>query len=98
MNIEFHFGGSDVQFIAIANNRNSIGKMFNYCNTVTTDAGYISTFEIYIPFEAIGVKADVQSVSFTARGWFETGWCDLLNNSWDATHTVSKDGITEITK
>ena len=98
MNIEIHFGGSDTQFIAIANNKNSLGKMFTYCNSVANGTGYTSSFEIYIPFESIGVKADVQSVSFTARGWFETGWCDLLNNSWDATHTVSKDGITKITK
>lgn len=98
MNIEFHFGGSDTQFIAIAHNRNSLGNLFTYCNTVANGSGYTSSFEIYIPFEAIGAKNNVTSVDFTARGWFETGWCDLLNSSWAASHTVSADGITKITK
>ena len=96
MNIEFHFGGSDTQFIAIAHNRNSLGNLFTYCNTTANGSGYTSCFEIYIPFEAIGAKDNATSVDFTARGWFETGWCDLLNNSWAASHTVSADGITKI--
>ena len=96
MNIEFHFNGSGTQFIAIAHNRNSLGNIFNYCNTVSEGSGYVSTFEIFIPYEAIGVNGGVSSVKFTARGWFETGWCDLLNDSWNASHTVSVDGITKI--
>jgi hypothetical protein len=48
---------------------------------------------MFIPYEYVGVTAGVQSVEFTARGWFETGWCDLLNTTWDATHKVSVDGI-----
>ena len=93
MNIEFHFGGSGTQFIAIAHNRNSLGQLYTYCNTVPSGSGYTSTFEIFIPYEAIGVGADAQSLDFTARGWFETGWCDLLNTSWDATHRVTNNGI-----
>ena len=94
MNIEIHFNSSDTQFIAIANNVYSWGEFFTYCKTVPNGAGYISTFEIFVPYESIGVNAGVESVSFTARGWFETGWCDLLNNSWEATHKISANGIS----
>ena len=96
MNIEFHFNGSGTQFIAIAHNKNSLGQIFTYCNTVPTESGYTSTLEIFIPYEAIGVSGDVESLDFTARGWFETGWCDLLNNSWDATHKVTINGVSQI--
>lgn len=96
MNIEFHFNGSGTQFIAIAHNRNSLGQIFTYCNTVSEGSGYISTFEIFIPYEAIGAADGTESINFTARGWFETGWCDLLNTSWNATHTVTSDGISSI--
>ena len=95
MNIEFHFNGSGTQFIAISHNRNSLGQIFTYCNTVSEGAGYVSTFEIFIPYEAIGNNVP-ESLKFTARGWFETGWCDLLNSSWDATHVVTSEGISKI--
>ncbi len=95
MNIEFHFNGSGTQFIAISHNRNSLGQIFTYCNTVSEGEGYISTFEIFIPYQAIGSNVP-ESIKFTARGWFETGWCDLLNSSWDATHVVTSEGISPI--
>ena len=97
MNLEFHFNSSDTQFIAIAHSKAFLGELYYCCNTVSTEAGFRSTFEIFIPYEAIGVDSNVQSLDFTARGWLETGWCDLLNTSWNATHTVSVNGITEIT-
>ena len=100
MNIEFHFnslGGEDNQFMFFANNRQKVkGRAFFYSNTVQTDSGYTSTIEIFIPYESIGVNAGVESIVFTARGWFETGWCDLLNNSWNATHKVTADGLFKI--
>ena len=100
MGIEFHFNGGDAQFMFLAKNQTSLGNMFAYCNTVETDSGYTytSTFEIFIPYEAIGVANDVNSIDFTARGWFESGWCDLLNNTWGATHTITRDGLFEINK
>ena len=95
MNIEFHFNNNlNSGFIATVQNKTTIGQMLSYCKTTQTSSGYTSVFEIYIPYEAIGVGAGVSSVDFTARGWFETGWCDLLNNSWTATHTLTKTGIT----
>ena len=97
MNLEFHFNSSDTQFIAIAHSKAFLGELYYCCNTVSTETGFRSTFEIFIPYEAIGVDSNVQSLDFTARGWLETGWCDLLNSSWNATHTVSVNGITEIT-
>ena len=97
MNLEFHFNGGDGQFIAIAHSKAFLGELYYYCNTVPTESGYRSTFEIFIPYEAIGVDSGVQSLDFTASGWFETGWCWVLNNSWQASHTVSANGITEIT-
>jgi hypothetical protein len=100
MNIEFHFngkGGEDDQFMFFANNREKVkGLAMSYCNTVQSGSGYTSIMEIFIPYEAIGVDAGVQSIDFTARGWFEYGWCELLNSSWNATHRVSKDGLSKI--
>ena len=96
MGIEFHFNGTNAQYMFLANNHTSIGNMFGYCKTVQTSGGYTSTFEIFIPYEAIGVAADVGSLSFTARGWFETGWCDLLNTTWAATHKVTSNGISKL--
>ena len=93
MNIEFHFNGSGTQFIAIAHNKNSLGNIFCYTKTVAEEVGYTSTIEVFIPYSAIGVSAGVESIDFTARGWFETGWCDLLNSSWNPSHKVSVDGI-----
>ena len=98
MNIELHFFGSNTQFMAVAHNEYSVGNILTYCSTVSTDTGYRSTFEIFIPYEALGVANGVSSIDFTARGWLETGWCDLLNNSWAASHTLTADGITKITK
>ncbi len=92
MNIEFHFNGSGTQFIAIGHNRNSLGHIFTYCKTVPTETGFTSTFEIFIPYEAI----NTDHIFFTARGWFETGWCDLLNSSWNPSHIVTADGISKI--
>ena len=90
-------GGEDNQFMFFANNRQKVkGRAFFYSNTVQTDSGYTSTIEIFIPYESIGVNAGVESIVFTARGWFETGWCDLLNNSWNATHKVTADGLFKI--
>ena len=95
MNTEFHFNGNtSTGFIATTRNETSVG-MLAYCNSVATSSGYTSTFEVFIPFEAIGVSANTTSLDFTARGWFESGWCDLLNNSWAATHTVSNNGIAK---
>lgn len=97
MNIEFHFdgkGGEDDQYMFFANNRTKAkGRSLSYAKTVKTGNGYISTIEIFIPYEAIGAAADVEAVEFTARGWFETGWCDLLSNSWNATHKVTVEGL-----
>lgn len=98
MGIEVHFNSSNTQFMSLVNNHTSLGNMFAYCKTVQADNGYTSTFEIFIPYEAIGVESSVTSINFTARGWFETGWCDLLNNSWTATHMVSEKGLSKITE
>ena len=95
MNIEFHFNDSGTQYIAIAHNKNSLGNIFCYTKTVQDDTGYISTIEVFIPYEEIGVSNSVESIDFTARGWFETGWCDLLNTSWNASHVVSRNGIAK---
>lgn len=100
MNIEFHFAGSDAQFISTAQNTTSLGQaFFAYCGTVEKDDAYTSTFEIFIPYEAIGVNSDVHSLSFTANGWFETGWCWMLSDvSWSPSHTVTADGLAKITE
>ena len=98
MGIELHFNGTDTQYMFLALNQTSLGQMFMYSNTVTTSNGYTTNFEIFIPYEAIGVEAGVESIDFTARGWFETGWCDLLNNTWNATHKVAASGLSKITK
>lgn len=98
MGIEFHFNNGAAQFMALVNNTSSLANIYSYCKTVETDNGYRSTFEIFIPYEAIGVDSTVKSIGFTARGWFETGWCNLLNTSWDATHNVSANGLSKITK
>ena len=95
MNVEFHFNGdANLQFIATANNC-SLGNMFTYCSTVQSGNKYISTFEIFIPYEAIGVNSDITSLDFTVSGWFEYGWCWVLNNSWDASHVISQNGIVK---
>ncbi len=96
MGIEFHFNGTDAQYMFLANNNTSKGNMFGYCKSVQTASGYTSTFEIFIPYEAIGVSAGVDSISFTARGWFESGWCDLLNTTWAATHKVTSNGLSKL--
>lgn len=97
MNIEFHFNDDmDTQFIITAQNAASLGEMFAYCRSVQTDSGYTTTFEIFVPYEAIGGSSDGESIRFTARGWFETGWCDLLNSSWNATHIVTSEGLSAI--
>ncbi len=96
MNVEFRISGNDTQFMFFAQNQAFNGNMLSYCKTVEKDGGYTSTLEIFIPYEAIGVSNTVESIDFTARGWFESGWCDLLNNSWDATHKVAVDGLTVI--
>ena len=100
MNIEFHFNGKESendQFMFFANNHQKVaGRAFSYCNTEQTEGGYVSNIEIFISYEAIGVSAGIEKIDFTARGWFETGWCDLLNNTWAATHKVTKDGLSKI--
>lgn len=100
MNIEFHFNGksteNDQYMFFGANVAKVTGAAYMYCNTVDTGNGYVSTLEIFVSYEAIGLSPEVDSVAFTARGWFETGWCDLLNTSWAATHKVTVDGITKI--
>ncbi len=97
MNIEFRFNGNAANnggFISTTRNETSLG-MLAYCKSVQTSSGYTSTFEIFIPFEAIGVSSNTTSLDFTASGWFESGWCWMLNNSWAASHTVSKNGIAK---
>ncbi len=96
MGIEFQFNGGGTQCMFLANNHIAIGHMFGYCKTVQTSSGYTSTFEIFIPYEAIGVSAGVDSISFTARGWFESGWCNLLNTTWAATHKVTSNGLSKL--
>ena len=99
MNIEFHFNDDmNTQFIITAQNAASLGEMFAYCRSVQQDGGYITTFEIFVPYEAIGGNGDGEGIPFTARGWFETGWCDLLNSSWNATHIVTGEGLSAIAK
>lgn len=98
MGIEFHFDTTDKQFMFLANNHTSHGRMFGYCTSVNTDGGYRSTFEIFIPYETIGVSAGVESLNFTASGWFESGWCWMLNDSWSPSHTVTSNGLAELTK
>ena len=97
MNIEFHFnnkGGEDEQFMFFANNRQKVvGNAYSYSNVVETAGGYTSTIEIFISYESIGANAGVESIDFTARGWFESGWCNLLNSSWNATHKITSDGL-----
>lgn len=98
MNVEFHFADCDSQFISTAQNTSSLGHFFEYCHSIKTDSGYTSTFEIFIPYESIGVNQDVNSIEFTASGWFETGWCWMLNDSWNPSHTVTADGLAKITE
>lgn len=99
MNIEFHFNDDmGTQFIITTQNAASLGEMFAYCRSVQRDSGYITTFEIFVPYEAIGGISNGESIRFTARGWFETGWCDLLNSSWNATHIVTGEGLSAIAK
>lgn len=99
LNIEFHFGDdANTQFLITAQNAASQGKMFAYSQSRQQDGGYITTFEIFVPYEAIGGNSDGDGIRFTARGWFETGWCDLLNTSWDATHLVTAEGLSAIAK
>jgi len=97
MNIEFHFngkGGETDQYMFFANNRQKVkDRAFSYCNTIQTGSMYTSTIEIFIPYETIDESAGVEAIEFTARGWFETGWCDLLNSSWNATHKVTSEGL-----
>ena len=95
MGIEFHFNGTDKQFMAMANNHTSVGDILAYCSTVKTDSGYTTVFEIFIPYESIGVASTVDSLKFTASGWFENGWCWMLNSSWDPSHTITKDGLSK---
>ena len=98
MNVEFHFnslGGENNQYMFFANNWiKTVGPAYSYCNTVQNDNGYTSTIEIFIPYETIGVAANAESIDFTVRGWLESGWCDLLNNSWNATHKVTSEGLS----
>lgn len=99
MNIEFHFNdNAGSAFISTALNTQSNGRLLAYCKSVKAGNGYTSTFEILIPYEEIGVSKDVGSINFTASGWFETGWCWMLNDSWLATHTVSGSGLSKMSK
>lgn len=99
LNIEFHFGDdANTQFIITAQNAASLGEMFAYCRSVQAGSGYTTTFEIFIPYEAIGGSGHGEGIRWTARGWFETGWCDLLNTSWNATHIVTSEGLSAIAK
>jgi hypothetical protein len=93
LNIEFHFNGGNDQYLITAKNITTFGQVFAFSKSVATDTGYKTTFEMYVPFESIGEEAGAQSVEFTARGWFETGWCDLLNTSWTASHKVTTEGV-----
>ena len=98
MNIEFHFNDdADTQFIITTRNASSLGRMLAYCNSVADGDDYTTTFEIFIPYEAIGGNGG-EDIRFTARGWFETGWCDLLNSNWTATHIVEAEGLSAIAK
>lgn len=97
LNIEFHFGDdANTQFIITAQNAASLGEMLAYCRSVQAGSGYTTTFEIFIPYEAIGGSGHGEGIRWTARGWFETGWCDLLNTSWNATHIVTSEGLSAI--
>ncbi len=93
LNIEFHFNDGNDQYLITAKNITTYGHVFAYSKSVATDSGYTTTFEMYVPFEAIGEESGAQSINFTARGWFETGWCDLLNTSWTSSHKVTSEGV-----
>lgn len=97
LNIEFHINNSSKQFIAIYNNRVSRNGMSSYCKSIKTDEGYLSTFEIYIPFASADLSNNVTSLEFTCSGWIETGWCWYFENNqnWNSTHVLTKDGITK---
>lgn len=96
LNLEFHFNSdSSKQFIATCKNQVFANGMSAYCKTVSTDDGYTSYFEIFVPYSSIGVANTISSIDFTVNGWIETGWCWCFNTSdWNATHTLTKDGIT----
>lgn len=95
MNIEFRFNNdTNTQYIATCNNHTSRDKLYSYCKTVEVDNGYESIYEIFVPYEVIGVSNTVQSIDITCNGNFETGWCWMNNNTdWTSTHIVTKDGV-----
>lgn len=97
MNIEFHFNGNtNQQFLATCNNHIINNGMSSYSKTIENGEGYTTTFEMFMPYESIGVASDITTIDFTCNGWVETGWCWFFysNPTWAATHTLTVNGIT----
>ena len=98
MNVEFHFNSGNTQFIYSCKNEQYVAEFYGFCKTTkNNNSSYTSTFEIYVPFTSIGLSNGTTSVDFTCSGWIETGWCWFWQNNqnWNATHTVTANGITK---
>ncbi len=67
MHLEIYFNGrkgDGNEFWASVFNYSSNNLVFSYCNTVGDDKnGYTSTFEIFVPYSAIGATAEQEAVS-----------------------------------
>ena len=98
LNVEFQFNNGGSQFIYTAK-----GEQVNYSfyaghKSVKNGDTYTTTFEIFIPFDAIGGVANgTASLDFTCNGWVESGWCWFFpeNQGWTATHKISSNGIVK---
>ena len=95
MNVEFHLNNQQTQFISTCNNHVSNNGMSSYCKTLDNGDNYVSTFEIFIPYNLVGLSENVVSVDFACNGWVETGWCWFFKNdvTWPSTHILTIDGI-----
>lgn len=97
-NIEFNFlNNTKPGHIFTTMNISRTHSTFAYCKSVKSGSKYVSTFEIFVPYEVLGLNENVKSIDFTTNGWFETGWCWMWGyTDWRSTHRVTTNGITRI--
>lgn len=96
LNVEFQFNNGGTQFIYTAKGEQISESFYGGHQSVkNVDGTYTTTFEIYIPFAAIGVSDGTPSLDFTCSGWIENGWCWFFpeNQNWKSTHKISLNGI-----
>ena len=93
-NVEFRLNDSDVQILHTVKNQAPTKTVFGHCNSVLNGDVYTSTFEIFVPNEAVGITAEQTEVSMSAGGWYESNFAGLFGTTnWSTTHIITENGI-----